>query len=199
MTRQVSHLPTLSKKRGAGPCNACKITEDPQRQPADLPTLSRIRGFRALWPANGAIRRKSRRYNTVLSDRKLRRSRARGAVRFLTCFREDARAPLSPGHRCGRGAASGFLTSAYRAVPSFSLQAGAKVGKVHRPGSQRRRSLPFSVSKPCRSPRQPVGRRSSQHSLPSEVSRNRHPSPTAENRKKQEKCSIRSRHACKIT
>ena len=27
----------------------------------DLPTLSRIRGFRALWPANGATRRKSRR------------------------------------------------------------------------------------------------------------------------------------------
>ena len=25
-------MPTLSKKRGARPCNACKITEDPQRQ-----------------------------------------------------------------------------------------------------------------------------------------------------------------------
>ena len=75
--------------------------------------------------------------------------------------------------------------SAYRAVPSFSLQAGAKVGKVHRPGSQRRRSLPFTVSKPCRSPRQPVGRRSSQQGLPSEVSRNRQPNPTAEHRTEQ--------------
>ena len=50
----------------------------------DPATLSRIRPCRALWPANGATRRKSRRENTVFSDRKLRRSRARGAVRFRT-------------------------------------------------------------------------------------------------------------------
>ena len=46
--------------------------------------LSRIHPGRALWPANGATRRKSRRENTVLSERRLRRSRARGAVRFRT-------------------------------------------------------------------------------------------------------------------
>ena len=51
---------------------------------ADPATLSRIRPCRALWPANGATRRKSRRENTVLSDRRLRRSRARGAVRCRT-------------------------------------------------------------------------------------------------------------------
>ena len=51
---------------------------------ADLRTLSRIRASRALWPANGATRRKSRRGNTVLPERRLRRSRARGAVRFRT-------------------------------------------------------------------------------------------------------------------
>ena len=50
----------------------------------DPATLSGIRPCRALWPANGATRRKRRRGNTVLSDRRLRRSRARGAVRFRT-------------------------------------------------------------------------------------------------------------------
>ena len=50
----------------------------------DPATLSRIRPCRALWPANGATRRKSRRGNTVLPDRRLRRSRARGADRFRT-------------------------------------------------------------------------------------------------------------------
>ena len=47
-------------------------------------TLSGIRPCRALWPANGATRRKRGRGNAVLSERRLRRSRARGAVRFRT-------------------------------------------------------------------------------------------------------------------
>ena len=53
----------------------------------DLPTLSRIHACRALWPANGATRRKRRRENTVLSERRLRRSRARGADSFRTRYR----------------------------------------------------------------------------------------------------------------
>ena len=47
-------------------------------------TLSGIGPCRALWPANGATRRKRGRENAVLSERRLRRSRARGAVRFRT-------------------------------------------------------------------------------------------------------------------
>ena len=64
-----------------------------------MPSLSRIRGSRALWPANGGMRPKSRRRNTMLSDRRLRRSRAGGVVRPPTCLRDDGRAPASCGHR----------------------------------------------------------------------------------------------------
>ena len=89
--------------RGSGPFSAGfrNTIEDPRSKAAkvtcftvhfgtgfrggpDPATLSGIRPCRALWPANGATRRKSRRENTVLSDRRLRRSRARGAVRFRT-------------------------------------------------------------------------------------------------------------------
>ena len=48
----------------------------------DPATLSGIRPCLALWPAHGAPRRKRRRGNTVLSYRRLRRSRARGADSF---------------------------------------------------------------------------------------------------------------------
>ena len=53
--------------------------------------LSRIRPGRALRRGKGATRRKSRRQNTVLSERRLRRSRARGWVDFRNCqhYREN--------------------------------------------------------------------------------------------------------------
>ena len=47
--------------------------------------LSRIRPGRALRRGKGATRRKRRRQNTVLSERRLRRSRARGWVDFRNC------------------------------------------------------------------------------------------------------------------
>ena len=49
--------------------------------------LSRIRPGRALRRGKGATRRKRRRQNTVLSERRLRRSRARGWVDFRNCQR----------------------------------------------------------------------------------------------------------------
>ena len=53
--------------------------------------LSRIRPGRALRRGKGATRRKRRRQNTVLSERRLRRSRARGWVDFRNCqhYREN--------------------------------------------------------------------------------------------------------------
>ena len=59
----------------AAPARAARI-----RRP-----LSRIRACRALWHGKGATRRKGRRQNTVLSERRLRRSRARGSVDFRNC------------------------------------------------------------------------------------------------------------------
>ena len=47
--------------------------------------LSRIRPGRALRHGKGATRRKRRRQNTVLSERRVRRSRARGWVDFRNC------------------------------------------------------------------------------------------------------------------
>ena len=53
--------------------------------------LSRIRPGRALRRGKGATQRKRRGQNTVLSDRRLRRSRARGWVDFRNCqhYREN--------------------------------------------------------------------------------------------------------------
>ena len=59
-------------------CGPCPGSPDPT-------TLSRIRPGRALRHGKGATRRKGRRQNTVLSERRLRRSRARGSVDFRNC------------------------------------------------------------------------------------------------------------------
>ena len=74
----------LTPKVTKVPCFTVHFAAPPRAGRIRRP-LSRIRAGRSLRHGKGATRRKRRRQNTVLSDRRLRRSRARGAADFRNC------------------------------------------------------------------------------------------------------------------